>query len=124
VIDLAKKRSNNRTSSRKKSSSVRKTSGNNRTNNKQTSKDMAAIAKAVLTGEGKNPYYYRDVSIQNFHELLDYLQQFSEHEAGWLADWIDYLGDNQTAVRIRDTPSEFKTIIDNRYQELKRTIKE
>jgi hypothetical protein len=121
---MAKKRSNNRTNSRKKNSNVSKASDKNITTANTSSKNIAEIAQVVLTGEGKNPYYYRDVSIQNFHQLLDYLQQFSEHEAGWLADWIDYLGDNQTAEKIRETPSEFKTIIDNRYQELKRTIKE
>ena len=121
MINLAKKRTNPKTNTRANTKSK-----NNETikmteqNTVRVTENVTELAHRVLTGEGKNPYYYSGITIQNFHELLDYLQQFSEHEANWLADWIDYLGDTQTALKIRETPSEFKTIINNRYNELKR----
>ena len=101
-----------------------------RTNSKKSRRpqsekeEISEIAKKILTGDGKNPYYYGGIAIQNFDQLQDHLQDFSEHEAGWLADWIDYLGDNRTALKIREIPSEFKTIINERYIELKRSMKE
>jgi hypothetical protein len=120
---MAKKKTNANRNSKKKSGKV--TEKNEKSTVKQKSKEnIAEIARSVLTGEGKNPYYYGGITIQNFHELLDYLQQFSENEVKWLADWIDYLGDDQTAEKIRETPSEFRTIINHRYQELKRAIDE
>ena len=101
-----------------------------RTNSKKSSRteskkgEISETAKKVLSGDGKNPYYYGGIAIQNFDELQDHLKNFPEHEVSWLADWIDYLGDNRTAVKIRESPSEFKTIINERYLELKKLMEE
>ena len=43
---------------------------------------------------------------------------FMETEAEWVASWIEYLGDTETADKIRATPNEFKGIISARYEEL------
>jgi len=114
---MAKKRTNSkksvRTKSEKKSQDLEK--------NSEVSKEVISkIAKDLLTGNDKNPYYYGSIVIQNLDELQNHLHNFSEHEAGWLADWIDYLGDNHTAIKIRENPNEFKTIINERYLELKK----
>jgi len=116
---MAKKRTNSKKDSGKKIEKV--------TKKVEKSKELkmgndTKIAKQLLSGDGKNPYYYGGITIQNFEELQDHLKNFSEHEVGWLADWIDYLGDNRTAVKIRETPTEFKTIINERYLELKRLM--
>ena len=100
----------------------------NRTRNKKESvsskEEISEIAEEVLNGVDKNPYYYGSITIQNFDQLQNHLQNFSVQEAGWLADWIDYLGDTRTAVQIREAPTEFKNIINKRYIELKKAIEE
>jgi len=116
---MAKKRTNTKKDGGKKIEKV--------TKKVEKSKELkmgndTKIAKQLLSGNGKNPYYYGGITIQNFEELQDHLKNFPEHEVGWLADWIDYLGDNRTAVKIRETPTEFKTIINERYLELKRLM--
>jgi len=116
---MAKKRTNSKKDSRKKFEKV--TKNVEKTKELKMGKD-SEIAKQLLSGDGKNPYYYGGITIQNFDDLQDHLQNFPENEVGWLADWIDYLGDNRTAVKIRETPSEFKTIINERYIELKRLM--
>ena len=116
---MAKNRKSSNKNIRKKSEKVLE---NDQEVATKSYEDKSEIAMKVLIGKGKNPYYYGGITIQNFEELQDHLKNFSEHEAGWLADWIDYLGDNRTAVKIREEPSEFKTIINQRYLELKRLI--
>ena len=116
---MAKKRTNYKKSSRKETEKV--------SEHEQKSKELkmgneAVVAKQLLSGDGKNPYYYGGITIQNFDDLQDHLKNFPENEVGWLADWIDYLGDNRTAVKIRESPSEFKTIINERYLELKKLM--
>jgi hypothetical protein len=37
-----------------------------------------------------------------------------------VADWIEYLGDAETARRIRDEPSRFRKIVHERREELKK----
>ena len=108
---MTKKRTNSKTKSRK-----------NRTRSEK--KSNTKIAQEILSGDGKNPYYYGGITIQNLDELQEHLHNFSEHEANWLADWIDYLGDNQTAKTIRTKPAEFRSIINNRYLELKNIIED
>ncbi len=67
---------------------------------------------------------YMTITIKNLSALRDNLDLFTEDEAHWLAMWIEYLGDKETAARIRETPGEFKEIILNRYEELREWIRE
>ncbi len=82
----------------------------------------AEIASCLLRPAGKNPYYlFRGtdcIAINNLAELQDRIDMFMENEAEWVASWIEYLGDTETADKIRATPNEFKRIISARYEEL------
>jgi hypothetical protein len=83
----------------------------------------AEIASSLLRPAGKNPYYlFRGtecVAINNLAELKDRIDIFMENEVEWVASWIEYLGDKETADKIRASPSEFKSIISARYEELR-----
>jgi hypothetical protein len=78
------------------------------------------FAGKMFMPEGKNPYYKGETAIRNLDELDRNLNTFDASEASWVADWIEYLGDPTTATKIRKTPSEFKTIIHQRREELGR----
>ena len=71
------------------------------------------------------------ISVDKDHVLVDIgyksegqirIHEFRDEHAPWIADWIEYLGDNKTAKKIRDAPGEFKEIISNRYEELKKAV--
>jgi hypothetical protein len=83
----------------------------------------AVIAACVFKPVEKNPYYVlrgaERVAIANFSDLKDKIDLFVEAEAGWLASWIEYLGDKATANKIREMPRELKTIVIARYKELR-----
>ena len=83
----------------------------------------AAMAARVFRPVEKSPYYLirgaECISIGNFLDLRDELDLFVEAEAGWLASWIEYLGDKETADKIREMPSEFKRIVIERCNELR-----
>jgi hypothetical protein len=79
-----------------------------------------AFAAKMLMPEGKNPYYKGEMAIRNIDELDSNLNAFDASEAPWVADWLEYLGDQTTAVRIRKTPMNFKKIIHERREELRR----
>jgi len=82
----------------------------------------AEIASYLLRPAGKNPYYLLRgtdcIVINNLAELKEKLDLFEEKEAEWVAAWIEYLGDKETADKIRASPSNFKSIIIERYKEL------
>ena len=82
----------------------------------------AEIAISLLTPAGKNPYsLIRGTNyfpISNLSELKDRIDMFMQDEADWVASWIEYLGDKETADKIRATPDDFKRIIIERYEEL------
>lgn len=82
----------------------------------------AAIAACVFSPVEKNPYYLRRgatcVTIVDFSDLKENIDQFVEAEAGWLAAWIEYLGDKETANKIREIPGDFRKIALARYNEL------
>jgi len=82
----------------------------------------AEIAACVFKPVEKNPYYlFRGaecVTIGNFVDLKDKIDLFGEAEAGWLASWIEYLGDKETANKIREMPRELGRIVIERYKEL------
>jgi len=83
----------------------------------------AEIASCLLRPAGKNPYYLLRgtdcIAINNLAELKDRIDLFMENEAEWVAAWIEYLGDKDTADKIRASPSNFKSIIIERYEELR-----
>jgi hypothetical protein len=83
----------------------------------------AGIAACVFRPVEKNPYYlFRGaecVTIVDFSDLKENIDLFGEAEAGWLASWIEYLGDNETANKIRAMPREFRMIVIERYKELR-----
>ncbi len=78
------------------------------------------FAARMFMPEGKNPYYKGQMAIRNLEDLDKNLNAFDPSEAPWVADWIEYLGDPTTAARIRKTPTEFKNIIHQRREELRR----
>ncbi|MDI6886719.1 MAG: hypothetical protein QMD22_10365 [archaeon] len=83
----------------------------------------AEIATCLFTPTDKNPYYlFRGtecIGINNLTELKDRIDMFMEDEAEWVASWIEYMGDKDTADKIRASPGNFKSIIIERYEELK-----
>jgi hypothetical protein len=80
------------------------------------------IAACMFSPVEKNPYYLRRgaecVTIGDFSDLKEHIDLFVEAEAGWLASWIEYLGDNQTANKIREMPGDLRRIVVERYNEL------
>lgn len=80
---------------------------------------LGELSKKLFGAAGKNPYYRGSKMIKNFGELRGCVTEFTDKEALWIASWVEYLGDAETALRIRQTPSRFKEIIINRYNELK-----
>ena len=109
----------------KRGNSRNKTSTRTNTNERrQKSENLTELAQQVMYGNGKNPYYFGGTEIRNLKDLHEYLNDFKDHEAVWLADWIDYLGDDKTAEKIREAPSKFKNIINTRYSELKKYVEE
>ena len=83
----------------------------------------AEIASCLLRPAGKNPYYLLRgtdcIALNNLAELKEKLDLFEEKEAEWVAAWIEYLGDKETADKIRASPSNFKSIVIERYEELR-----
>lgn len=81
------------------------------------------LANCLFRPVGKNPYYlFRGmdcIAINDLAELHDRIALFTENEADWVASWIEYLGDNKTADKIRATPTEIKKIVTARYEELR-----
>ena len=110
----------------KRGNSKKKTTNTQNVSNKTKVdlENIPGLAHQVLTGDGKNPYYFGGVSIQNLSELQTHLKNFQPHEANWLAEWIAYLGDEQTANKIQKDPENFRNIISTRYNELKKHVED
>ena len=83
---------------------------------------LGALASKVYIADGKNPYYRGGLAIRNMEELDQSIGTFEHHEAPWVADWLEYLGDAGTARRIREEPARFKKIVQERWGELKRQL--
>jgi hypothetical protein len=81
--------------------------------------DKRALARRLFTPEGKNPYMFNGKPLRSLKDLKDYLVAFTGNEALWVASWLEYLGDAETAGRIRRRPGDFKDIVLKRYRELK-----
>jgi hypothetical protein len=80
---------------------------------------LSKIATALFTPTDKNPYYQESSAIANLHDLHEHLDTFRPEEAVWLASWLEYLGDSETAKKIRAEPDQFKHIVTARYEALK-----
>jgi hypothetical protein len=80
--------------------------------------DIRDIAQKVLFPHDRSPYQLGEHPIRNFQELKENLQFLSEYEATWVADWLEYLGDAETASNIYERPKDFRTMINERYREL------
>ena len=85
-----------------------------------TDTKLDALASRLFIADGKAPYYKGDIAIHNLDELDRNIAHLEHHEAKWVADWLEYLGDAETAKRIRDEPSHFKKIVHERREELKK----
>ncbi len=83
---------------------------------------LSKIATSLFTPMDKNPYYRGSMAIANLRDLHDHLDAFGPEEAVWLASWIEYLGDSETAAKIRAEPGQFKQIVTASYEELKEFI--
>jgi len=90
---------------------------------KKKKAELSKLATSLFDPVGKNPYYLNRGSemtaIKNITELRDNLDVFTKEEAHWLASWMEYLGDKETADRLRETPEKFNEIIAERYDELR-----
>ena len=87
-----------------------------------TDPKLEALASKLFIADGKAPYYKGDNAIHNLDELDRYIALFEHHEAKWVADWLEYLGDAEVAKRIRDEPSRFRRIVHERREELKKAL--
>jgi hypothetical protein len=81
--------------------------------------ELEALACLLLHPENKNPYYLDDKALKNLKDLVDNLDSFSGNEGQWVAAWLEYLGDEDLAVRIRNWPDDFKQLVIARYNKLK-----
>lgn len=87
---------------------------------KREGNDLSKVAKMVFQPAGKNPYYKGGKAIKNLQELVDNLNSFNEGEASWVASWIEYLGDKETAQKIKSNAKDFRNVIQNRHSQLKK----
>lgn len=84
--------------------------------------NLAEEARKLLRPSDRQPYWLGSQPIGNLEDLVNNLEQFTDDHAYWVADWIEYLGDGQTAERIRTERQRFKEIVRQRYQELKQFL--
>jgi len=80
--------------------------------------DIRDIAQKVLFPHDRSPYQLGEHPIRNFQELKENMHSLAEYEATWVADWLEYLGDSETASDIYERPKDFRTMINERYREL------
>lgn len=85
-------------------------------------RNLAEEARKLLRPSDRQPYWLGSQPIGNLEELVANLERFTDDHAYWVADWIEYLGDKQTAERIRQERERFKEIVRGRYQELKQFL--
>lgn len=85
-------------------------------------RNLAETAGKLLRPSDRQPYWLGSQPIGNLEDLTNNLEKFSDEHAFWVADWIEYLGDRDTAERIRAEQQKFKEIVKHRYQELKQFL--
>lgn len=82
-------------------------------------KSLKGLARVMFKPRDKKPYIFNGKPLKNLQDLKDYLVAFTGKEALWVASWLEYLGDRETAERIRKKPKDFKSAVMKRYKELK-----
>ncbi len=85
---------------------------------KKGGNNLSKTAEKLFNPDGKEPYYLEGKPIKNLQDLIEHLGAFSEEEANWIASWIEYLGDEKTAKRIRKSTGNFKDILRKRHAKL------
>ena len=80
---------------------------------------LKRLARLMFKPKEKKPYMFNGKPLKNLQDLKDYLVAFTGKEALWVASWLEYLGDGDTARRIREKPEKFKNAVMRRYRELK-----
>lgn len=83
---------------------------------------LAETARRLLRPADRQPYWLGSQPIGNLEDLVNNLEKFTDDHALWVADWIEYLGDRETADRIRRERLRFKEIVRQRYEELKELL--
>ena len=68
----------------------------------------------------KNPYMFHGKPLNNLQGAVGLPGGVHRQRGLWVASWLEYLGDSEVADRIRESPTEFKKIVDERYHELKK----
>jgi hypothetical protein len=76
------------------------------------------MAVKMFYAPGKQSFYLQNIKLQNLYDLKVALDRIPADEAKRLADWLEYLGDTQTANSIYERPEDFRNIINERYNEL------
>jgi|AGTN01.2.fsa_nt_gi hypothetical protein len=89
---------------------------------RERERQMKRIARALFRPREKNPYIFNGKPLADLQELTDYLVAFTGKEGLWVASWLEYLGDEETADRIRRQPGDFKKIVAERCRELKKYL--
>jgi hypothetical protein len=89
---------------------------------KERERQLKKTARAVFRPREKNPYVFNGKPLADLQELTDYLVAFTGKEGLWVASWLEYLGDDDVAERIRRHPGDFKKIVADRCHELKKYI--
>ncbi len=87
---------------------------------KERERQLKKTARAVFRPREKNPYVFNGKPLADLQELTDYLVAFTGKEGLWVASWLEYLGDDEVAERIRRHPGDFKKIVADRCHELKK----
>jgi hypothetical protein len=80
---------------------------------------MVLLAQLMFHPVDKNPYYLNGRALNNLQDLVGNLDAFTDNEGLWVAAWLEYLGDEDMAARIRNWPEDFKQIVIARYNMLK-----
>jgi hypothetical protein len=80
---------------------------------------LKRLAVRMFKPRDKKPYIFNGKPLKDLQDLKDYLVAFTGREALWVASWLEYLGDHETAEYIRKKPEKFKDAVLKRYRELK-----
>jgi hypothetical protein len=76
------------------------------------------LAVRLFYAPGKRSFYLDNIELQNLYDLKVSLDRIPAEEAKRLADWIQYLGDEDLAGEIYRDPTRFKDLVLERYHEL------
>lgn len=86
---------------------------------RETVAEKREVARALYHPEGKNGYYKGDMILNDFQDLVDAIDSFTEEEeALWVASWVEYLGDGRLAQKIKKKPGDLRKLVLNRHKQL------